>query len=346
MTCLFLLCRTGSVTYPGSTTTMAEDFTWTNVYMAYISNRPFDYPSPANITQQQSGSYNTGYHILPNMLFRHYCTPKQWAEFIINYEAYKINGYTITIFNPVPKTTQLAIQGNTLFTAFNNTIYGWGYQDRLYETSWHPWFIGHNNATDSPNQIEKEGLRMWSTATKTRYILPVYSWNKPTFRVTSDRTFSNYHTSTFTGWSTYPFDHLDNNDSEKGFPSGLCWDPMYRPDELFEFRPGKNAMSFQWNTHDCDSGKWFNTDLLCLLGTMDCHRTLHRSKKTPRNKRYLQPVRPCLTTITMGRSRWFQRLHLPKLCRCPYNADIMVVERNATKHCNYPKRYCPMENQA
>ncbi|QGJ83206.1 capsid protein [Peafowl parvovirus 2] len=236
---------------------MADDVTYTNVYMAYIKNGPYIYPPNNNLTTNDGGEYNTGYHLIPNMLWRHFVTPAQWASMMINYEAYKVKGYTITLFNPVPMTTQLAIQGTTAFTAFNNTVYGWGYQDKLYETSWWPW-LSPGATSGNPNLAQKEGLRHWNSTTGARYELPVYGWKKPHFRVTTNRTYANDNVQV--GWASYPKDNIDNNDASFGTPTGLFWDPLNRPEDVMEFRPGKNAMTFTWNTHPCDAEKWFNCD--------------------------------------------------------------------------------------
>nr|QUS52576.1 capsid protein [Mute swan feces associated chapparvovirus 2] len=232
---------------------MAESVTFTNCYMAYFQNNPYHYPRNNLDIQQMGTVINTGWHILPNMMWRHLATPKQWAEFIIKYEAYHVDGISCTIFNPVPMTTQLAIQGTTAFTAFNNTIYSLGYIDTLYETSWYPW-NDTGNDVDNLNLAFKEGLCQRSgQSTDTRYTLPVYTWNTPNSRGSNASVFGRQ--ATVDARTVYPT-------ALNQIPSGVFWDPMNRPDHLMELRPGKNSMNYSWECHDCDSGIWYNLDQL------------------------------------------------------------------------------------
>ncbi|UOH27040.1 capsid protein 1 [Galliform chaphamaparvovirus 7] len=235
---------------------MAENLTFKNSYMCYIKNQPYIYPDVSKDTTDDNGGFNTGWHVIPNALWCHYTTPKQWANFIINYEAYKVNGFKITLFNMVPMTTQLAIQQTTIFTAFNNTVYGIGYQDKLYETSWYNWF---GRPEESPNLAFKEGLMQTDGNVKSRYTLPIYVWQKNHRRVCDINFWGNSDVTT-SGYGVFPMDQSSGNDDKWGTPTGIFWDPFTRPEDLMEFRPGKNAMTFIGEVHNCDSEKWFNLD--------------------------------------------------------------------------------------
>nr|QKE54929.1 MAG: hypothetical protein [Parvoviridae sp.] len=246
---------------------MAENITISNSYFAYITNVPYNYPSDesdfyktmdSTTNPTQLININTGWHIIPTMLWKHFCTPKAWFEMQINYEAYSVTGYTVQVFNMVPLTTQLAIGGQNVFTAFNNCVYALGYQDTLYETAWHNYYY-EEDKTDF-NLLYKEGLQQQTnSSTKVRFMLPTYYW-EPTNSITAAT-----HT-----WNMHPY--AGNLNVESGrfadgvypgdgtVPSGLVWDPLCRPDEIKELRPGKNSMGFTWERHECDGGKWFNMD--------------------------------------------------------------------------------------
>lgn len=222
--------------------------------MTYLENIPYSYPpddnAVVNSTMLGSWNYLTGWGILPNILWKHFATPKAWADFCIKYEAYHIDSMKITVFNMIPMTTQLAIQGNTLFTAFNNTIYALAYQDQLYETGWMNWFEDEINEACIPNLAWKEGLLYnINSTTKKRSRLPIYSWPLPVSRTQNEHTWANSYSSS--GNAVYPLN---------GRPSGLFWDPLNRPDELKELRPGKNAVHFTWESHQCDGNLWYNID--------------------------------------------------------------------------------------
>lgn len=218
--------------------------TFTNTYMTYISNNPYQYPDDTHgLSIHRPLMINTGWHVIPNMLWKHFVTPKQWYEFTIKYEAYHVDGYSITLFNMVPMTTQLAIQGTNTFTAFNNTIYAIGYQDTLYETNWHDWPYDEDHTDTTMNLFWKEG---WGykggTSTHRRLEWPLYEYKTCSNRVHSGNTFG---TSMLTPGKTW---------------TGLCWDPFNRPDHLMELRPGKNAITYKWECHPTDANKWFNID--------------------------------------------------------------------------------------
>lgn len=242
---------------------MAETFTVSNTWMTYISNGPYVYPTDEKATIP-SAKINTGWHIIPNLLWRHFVTPKQWAELMINYESYHVDSITVSIFNMIPMTHQIAIQGNTVFTAFNNCIYALAYEDKLYETSWENWLapaigdIGHN-------LLYKEGLTCtYNMTDKKRYELPVYQWSPPNSRPRSARTYENIWEGEQNWSAVYPAGNRGpgstNNYGDR--PSGVLWDPLNRPDHLLELRPGKNAIKLSWNCHPCDNDKWFNLDQL------------------------------------------------------------------------------------
>ncbi|API68924.1 capsid protein 1 [Chaphamaparvovirus chiropteran1] len=238
---------------------MAEDVSYTNTYMAYWKNGPYIYPNndtdPKSKTGQvmSTGEINTGWHIIPTILWKHFTTPKQWCNFMIKYEAYTVKGYTVTVYNPIPMTQQLAIQGTTAFTAFNNTIYTLGAQDDIYETSYHNWYL------DTPfnhfNLAYKEGQYKDNNNSWNKTVFPVYSWRTANPRNVSDTTYS--YIPTVLSYSTWP--RVAN---ESDIPNGLFWDPLTDPDSIMELRPGKNSMSFSWNAHDCDTNKWYNLDCI------------------------------------------------------------------------------------
>lgn len=247
---------------------MAENITISNSYFCYITNTPYSYPGdaadgiaivndPANIGNLKN--YNTGWHIIPTMLWKHFCTPKAWYEMQINYEAFSVTGYTVHVFNMVPLTTQLAIGGQSVFTAFNNCVYALGYQDKLYETSWHNYYF--NMEQSDFNLLYKEGLQTEynGDGNKKRFMLPIYAW-EPNNTIGSAT-----HT-----WNMHPYNQNANVEQGRfadgvypayGYqPSGLVWDPLCRPDEVMELRPGKNSIGYTWERHQCDAGKWFNID--------------------------------------------------------------------------------------
>nr|QKE54857.1 MAG: capsid protein [Parvoviridae sp.] len=245
---------------------MAESVSVDNSYITYITNQPYVYPPDNHSAVQVVGAEgtplhttNTGWHILPTMLWKHFVTPKKWFELIINYEAFRVDGYRVSIFNMVPMTTQLAIQGNTVFTAFNNCIYGLGYQDKLYETEWHNWY--HSNTDNEFNLLYKEGLMMnMGTNTSRRFVLPRYLWAMTNPVATETWT---WNQKWFRQDNTVPSGeyHVDGVFPGRGwYPSGIVWDPFNRPEELKELRPGKNSISFTWERHGCDENKWFNFD--------------------------------------------------------------------------------------
>lgn len=238
---------------------MAENVSFTNNYMGYISNNPYIYPAiNGDETLANQTGLNTGWHVMPLMLWRHFVTPAQWAKFVIDYEAYTVESFQMTLFNMIPMTTQLAIQGTSIFTSFNNTIYALGYSDKIYETAWHNWY---QDEYMNPNLALKEGQYIVEAAgsAKKRYEFPIYTWQQPHVRVTDINTWSNAPIGN-SGYGVFPMDQLSNNDGTYGTPSGIFWDPLNKPEELMEFRPGKNSMTFSGNMHECDQGKWFNLD--------------------------------------------------------------------------------------
>lgn len=237
---------------------MADTFVAKNTWMCYIQNQPYIYPLD-NKSTITSDPINTGWHIFPNMLWKHFVTPKQWAELIIHYEAYHVQSMSIQIFNMIPMTQQLAIQGTTVFTAFNNCIYGMAYTDTLYETSWENWYRPDNDK--NLNLLYKEGQVCENgTTNKKRKLLPIYAWTPPNSRARSARSYENWDQGGNEMSAVYPGGYGQAVTKGAERPSGVIWDPLNRPDEIKEIRPGKNSIGMSWESHPCDSERWFNLD--------------------------------------------------------------------------------------
>nr|QLI49913.1 MAG: hypothetical protein [Parvoviridae sp.] len=242
---------------------MANKFTASNTWMCYIANNPYVYPNDNSALISAGSAINTGWHILPNMLWRHFLTPKQWANLIITSEAYHVDSVSIEVFNMIPMTQQLAIQGNTVFTAFNNCIYALAYKDELYETSWENWY-DPNTKDQNHNLIYKEGqLCVQGTTTKNRFELPIYQWKPPNTRARNPHSYENWDGVVNTVSAVYPAGATGAVTKYGDKPSGVIWDPMNRPKHLMELRPGKNSIKYHWESHPCDSEKWFNFDQIC-----------------------------------------------------------------------------------
>ncbi|QRK03685.1 capsid protein 1 [Duck-associated chapparvovirus 1] len=256
---------------------MSRTITFNNVYMTYIDNAFFQYPSidVETIiigTHPKAEFINTGWHIIPNFLWRHVLTPRQWAAFVTECEAYQIKSIHGTVYNPIPITTNLSLQRVNLFSAFNNCTYAMTFSDKMYETSWFPWY-------DLPRNKQlhlalKEGViwtgNMQSSSGSTqhtyeRYQWPIYQWQRPNMKTIFDNVWSQGKTG---GNGVYNVDATTNEaDPKLAVPSGVFWDPFNCPDDIGELRAGKNAIDFKWTTASCDEGKWYNLDQIAQFST-------------------------------------------------------------------------------
>lgn len=277
---------------------MADTVNIHNTWITYIQNLPYIYPKD-NVSEI-SGEINTGWHIFPNMFWSHLVTPKQWTELIINYEAYHVNGITISAFNMIPMTQQLAIQGTNIFTAFNNTIYALGYTDKFYETSWHNYYDYSDTANGNHNLLYKEGLLcQYNTDQNKRFELPIYKWAVPDSRATTANTYNNaldlqQARDNLTNHSgVYPAGEAGTEVTDYfKRPSGVLWDPMNRPEDLMELRPGKNTIRFSWECHECDSNRWFNFDLMAKFHPYTPESPYHSYRARPGQYTYTTTTDP------------------------------------------------------
>lgn len=246
---------------------MADTLTISNSYIAYYENDPYQYTLVGKGQSEALDDANrnvhaTGWHIVPNILWEHYLTPKDWYEMIIKNEAYQVVSTSQTLFNPIPVTENLAIQGTTTFPAFNNTIYSIGASDDVYETNWHNYYVENYNKENTGqwwgfNLAFKEGLLSSEEGPNKRLMFPKYIYIGPSNVLDSKTTWcqglTDYRPEATCVW---PF----GNDFKQSNPNGVFWDPMTDPSKLLELRPGKNSITFNWNVHPSDENIWFNFD--------------------------------------------------------------------------------------
>lgn len=250
---------------------MTESHTFRNVYMGYLENNPYHYPSIDVQHVDASKALHeyiwTGWQIFPNFLWRHVCTPAQWCWLQTSAEEICLKGVSLTLYNPIPITSNLSINRTSTFAAFNNCVYGMFYEDNLYETDWFLW-------QQLPEEQElclahREGL-IWTgddtntgvntpgppAYTQKKYIWPQYRWRRPLTRTDFDAVWSQGLTGQAGVYNVY------SGDDQIIVPSGLFWDPLNRPEEIRELRAGKNSIKMTWNVQSIDEGKWQNLDFL------------------------------------------------------------------------------------
>nr|QTE03878.1 MAG: VP1 [Turdus pallidus Chaphamaparvovirus] len=281
-----------------------------NLRAIYITNMPYRYPLPWMCkesggegrahNQSYMPAINTGWHILPNLLWGHLASPRQWWDMVFRFEAISVKSISTKLFNPIPIQTALSFQGTNTFPAFNNTVYAMGYTDDIYETPWFPWhtpfypgphdmyyewnpafkeglipvkrsdkydpdIIGaksreelegkpHNFPVEFPSQITQNKPSCYLQDVYRRQQLPTYWYHMPYCQYPKKEVV----TAGWKGILTY-FEEawLDT--------SGAFWDPLNRPSELKELRPGKNMIEYSWSAHPSDEGIWFNTDRIAFL---------------------------------------------------------------------------------
>nr|QKE54874.1 MAG: capsid protein [Parvoviridae sp.] len=250
---------------------MAETHTFKNVYMGYLENLPYRYPSiEVGHVDASKPLYEfiwTGWQIFPNFMWRHAITPAQWCWLQVNAEEIQPTGIKLTLYNPIPITSNLSIARTSTFSAFNNCVYGMFYSDDLYETDWHLWqqtpeeydiwlsqregviYTGQQGGTNE-NEIAP------TTYTGKKYTWPEYRWRRPMQRTEAENVWSQGINKGNGVHDVY------NTEGKIIVPSGVFWDPLNRPEEIRELRAGKNSLSFNWNIHDIDDGKWQNLDFL------------------------------------------------------------------------------------
>lgn len=242
--------------------------------MTYLKNQPYKYPSidvqHYDAGGVHSGMIDTGWHIFPNFLWRHFATPAQWAHLNINYEAYAVDGMSITLYNPIPITSNISLQRTSLFSAFNNCVYAMMYQDNKYETDWYPW--QQVAPVDDLCLAQKEGLT-WSGAgtgegsagqtvefAQKKYVPPIYKWRRPQMRTLYENVWSQGREG-----NAGVYDVYDGNHATAPLPSGVFWDPLNCPEEIGELRAGKNSYTFVWDVNDMDKDKYFNMDQIAAF---------------------------------------------------------------------------------
>nr|WPV87705.1 capsid protein VP1 [Chaphamaparvovirus anseriform 7] len=264
---------------------MTETIAFENVYMCYIKNEPYKYPS-IDVDIMVEGTtapweyIDTGWHIIPNFLWRHCVIPRQWASLVTNCEAYALKAVEGVIYNPIPITTNIAIQRTNLFSAFNNCTYALTYDDNKYETNWFRW-----NDLTRQRQLhlsQREGIIWYGTQQvtgdsnnqtheyyPTRYHWPIFGWQRPQMRTVINDVWSQGKIG-----QAGVFDcDTSTQDTTTGIlghrhalPGGIFWDPFNCPDEIGELRAGKNSISFRYEAPDEDKGKFFNLDVMANYG--------------------------------------------------------------------------------
>lgn len=240
----------------------------------YLENRPYEYPSVSagvnqliDVTSPKHATVVTGWHIMPNFLYRHVCRPSQWAEIQIQSEEFRPIGVDYTIYNPIPITSNLSLQRTNTFSAFNNCVYSMMYEDDCYETSWFPWtFV---DPEKDVNLFQREGIifsgndqnqsenNKHPAYTTKKYIPPIYTWRRPNMRTEQPQVWGQ-------GKQQAGVIDVTDGSSVSYLPNGIFWDPLVRGDKIGELRAGKNAYSWSFTHPD---PHWHNTDQLAQYAT-------------------------------------------------------------------------------
>lgn len=194
-----------------------------NTNMYYIKNEP-NYIYGGTVIDAPDKTYKftsiqTGWHFIPNVLMQNFLVEKQYFDLYTNHSAWALDSIEVIVQNLIPLTDNLAINQETTFMTFNNTIYALGYQDNHYECNFNE---------ESTDLVWREGMVFQQSGTqaptvKGKLYLPQYVHYLP---------------------------HWDSSTPSTAFG----WDPFVHSNSLSELRPGKNAITFNWKA---DETKWY-----------------------------------------------------------------------------------------
>lgn len=196
--------------------------TYENVQIVYLNNSFNKMYNSTKVTGNVAAAQVTGWHYIPNQLYKNWLTPRQWFDLVTNHDKFRLASCECTIQNMIPLTDNLSIGQDTTFMTFNNTIYALGYTDKHYET-----FL----TTNPMDCLWKEGavLNQADGTVASKLVLPVYNH------------------------------HLITNENNTAYAKVFAWDPFIHASSLMELRPGKNAIKFSWEANPVDSDKWYST---------------------------------------------------------------------------------------
>nr|QTE03881.1 MAG: VP1 [Turdus pallidus Chaphamaparvovirus] len=236
--------------------------TYQQLRYVYITNTPNNYPpikvSTADYYQQDNPS-QTGWQALPNSFINTMLSPSQWWDITRTFSAMRVDKVEGTAFNMIPLTETVAIQGNTTFTAFNNTLYALGYADNKYETRLIDWSVMGINF----NLYQKEGIQLQTRGGG------MARMNLPNYR--------HYKTGVPSNIMKFPKDGRPQADVQYPCGGGTYWDPFNCPDDLMELRPGKNAIKYVWSRRPDDTQEMYSLD--ANVYTNPCKRPTFESEQ-------------------------------------------------------------------
>lgn len=195
--------------------------TYENCNIAYLANAVNKMYYFTNDTSQEFNYQATGWHFIPNQNYSNWMTPRQWFDLVTNHSTWRVHSCEATVQNMIPLTDNLAIGQDTTFMTFNNTIYALGYTDQHYETM----------PVESLIDIKfREGIIINPVdgLTTGKFTLPMY--NHPLIKTNTTDTYAVF-----------------------------AWDPFIHPSSLMELRPGKNAITFKWESSPTDHDKFYST---------------------------------------------------------------------------------------
>lgn len=190
--------------------------TVSQIRYAYIKNDPNTYRVKKDATSGRACA--TGWHYIPANRLHYYFTPAKWQEIQRTCQTLTVKSITVKVSNMIPITTNVAINQNTTFSAFNNTIYALAYDDKDYVTR-----------PTLPEPLEgKSWLNLWQRE-------GVFTGDDGTL------------SSTFQLPQYIHYNAEFSNVDGQAIDSALThWDPLSDAMNIMELRPGKNAVEFHW----------------------------------------------------------------------------------------------------
>lgn len=207
---------------------MPESMTFENFQYVYLSSAANTYGTAlldfsTVVANSNYWSQPTGWQYFFNQLMHNWVTQLQWSHLVDVASRIRLKCCSLTVMNMVPLTEQVALQGNTTLTTFNNTQYAVGFTDTKYDT------------------------------------IPVYDPNAPTLLYREGYNYNNNTRMTLLQYNHIFPSRVNNPAGGNALTlSNMVWDPFMHPTDLQELRPGKNAIGYSWERAPQDDDNWMS----------------------------------------------------------------------------------------